>query len=128
VNRLVVDAPVIASWFDPDGDGRSLRGDYEAGGLAVIGPRHLPQDVLAELAREHGLEPERLGPVAVEVARLRFELQEPSLGGMARWIGRGLPAHRAAYVALAHDLDLALVTDDDELHRLTPAARRPRDA
>lgn len=128
MKRLVVDAGVIASWFRAEGNGRSLRREYETGGLAVIGPRQLPVDILAELAGEHGLEPERLGPVALELARLGFELQEPPLSGMSRWIGRGLPAHRAAYVALADDLDLALVTDDEELHRLTSAARHPRDA
>jgi predicted nucleic acid-binding protein len=40
---------------------------------------------------------------------------------VARYVGRGLPAHRAAYPALAAGLDLRLHTLDAELARVAGA-------
>ena len=56
--------------------------------------------------------------------RLGFQMQDPPLTTLAAWIARGLPADRAAYAALAADLELPLVTDDDELRRLTATVAR----
>jgi predicted nucleic acid-binding protein len=122
VKRLVVDAGVIASWFGRNGAGRQLREEYEAGSLVVIGPSHLPDEVLQHLDT---LETDDLARVASELRRLGFELQRPPVRELARWVQHGLPSHRAAYLALATHLDLALATDDPELLSASTAARTP---
>jgi predicted nucleic acid-binding protein len=118
----VLDAGVIASWFRPDGAGRHLREEYERGLLAVIGPPHLPDDVLDHLVP---VTEDRLARIATELRRVGFELQRPSVGSLSHWVTRGLPTHRAAYAALATELDLALATEDAELLRVCAAARTP---
>lgn len=129
MKRLVFDASVIASWFDADGAGRTLRREYEAGMLAVIGPRQLPRDVLGLLAEHHGLDPHRLARAGAELERLGFELYEPSLVQLAGWIGRGIGSDRAAYLAVAAELDLSLVTEDAMLRQTVGArTRAPADA
>jgi hypothetical protein len=108
---MVLDAPIVASWFQPDGAGRALRAEYEAGALEILGPRHLPQDVLAALALHADADGDLLGRIGLEIERL------------------GLPAHRAAYAALAAELDLPLVSDDEELRGVAgPRARSSGDA
>ena len=126
---MVLDAPIVASWFQPDGAGRVLRAEYEAGALEILGPRHLPQDVLAALALHADADGDLLGRIGLEIERLGFHLRDASTAELARWIARGLPAHRAAYAALAAELDLPLVSDDEELRGLAgPRARSSGDA
>ena len=122
MKRLVVDAGVIASWFGPDGAGRRLRDEYEAGSLAVIGPSHLPDEVLEHL---ESLDVETLARIGAELRRLGFEVQRAPVTELARWVRHGLPSHRAAYLALATHLDVALATDDPTLLSASPAARTP---
>ncbi len=122
MKRVVVDAGVVASWFRPDGAGRRLREEYEAGALTVVGPPQLPDDVLEHL---RPLAEDRLARIGTELRRLGFDLQRPPVAELARWIAHGLPSHRAAYAALASHLDLPLATEDADLLRSTPAARTP---
>lgn len=122
MKRLVVDAGVVASWFRPDGAGRHLREEYESGSLAIIGPPHLPDEVLEHLER---VDVDGLARIAGELRRLGFELQRPPVTELARWVRHGLPSHRAAYLALATHLDLALATDDPALLSASPAAQTP---
>ena len=44
---------------------------------------------------------------------------------MASWVARGLTAYDAAYVALAEERDLALVTDDETIIELAPEISSP---
>jgi predicted nucleic acid-binding protein len=118
MRRLVLDARLFLEWFAPEGAGRSMRREYEAGALAVAAPRSLPADVLGLLAGREGWPLERLPEVAAQLDRLAFELHEPTSGSLARWISRGLPPDRAAYPALAADLDLRIATADPELARV----------
>ena len=122
MKRLVIDAPVIASWFRPDGAGRALRSEYEAGSLTIVGPTHLPDDVLDHIGP---VEPDRLARIGAELRRLGFELQRPPVTELAALVSDGMTANRAAYVALATHLGLSLATDDPELLRATPNARTP---
>ena len=112
-----MDASAVLTWFDPDRSRRGLRADYEAGGLTVIGPRHLLTDILGLLASKRHFEADRLTAVAAELDRLGFELVDPPIAELAPWLAKGLPAHRAAYPALAVAHELPLVTDDPELRR-----------
>jgi predicted nucleic acid-binding protein len=113
-----MDAGALLAWFEPDAPRRGLRAEYEAGALSVMAPRHLAADALALLARERGFGPDRLTAVAAELGRLGFELADPPITELARWLAKGLPADRAAYPALATAHELPLVTDDPELRRV----------
>ena len=117
-----MDAAVVASWFRREGAGRGLREEYEAGTLAIIGPPHLPDEVLQHL---EPMELDSLARTGTELRRLGFELQLPPVTELARWVRHGLPSHRAAYLALATHLELTLATDDPALLSASPAARTP---
>jgi predicted nucleic acid-binding protein len=118
VRRVVADASVIVDWFDPDSPHRSLRAEYEAGSLAIIGPRTLITDALDEVVRRQSVPADRLPRIATELQRLGFQLRDAPIGELAGWMARGLPGHRAAYAALASALEVPLVTDDPELRRI----------
>jgi predicted nucleic acid-binding protein len=118
VRRLVLDARLFLAWFEPEGAGGAMRREYEAGSLTIVAPRTFRADVLALLARRDGWPADRLPSVATQLDLLRFDFGEPTTASLARWIARGLAADRAAYPALAADLDLDLATEDPELRRI----------
>jgi predicted nucleic acid-binding protein len=125
MRRVVVDPGVVLSWFGPDGAHRPMRADYEAGTLTVIGPRHLVADALGALAARERFPAERLARIAAELHRLGLQLQDPPMAELATWLAKGLPAHKAAYPALASNLDVPLVTDDPELRRVAAGVLQP---
>jgi predicted nucleic acid-binding protein len=118
VRRVVADAGVVLSWFEPRGEHRAMRTEYEAGALTVISPDTLVSDAMAELARRGGWTEERLASVAGELTRLGFQLQAPPLQDLAHWMAMGLNASSAACAALAARLEVPLVTDDPDLQRV----------
>lgn len=118
MKRVVLDAGTLLSWFAPDGAHRALRTDYEAGTLAIIGPRHLVADALGAVASREDVPADRLARVGAELHRLGLQLQDPPTSELVPWLTKGLPAHRAAYPALAASLEVPLVTDDPELRRV----------
>jgi predicted nucleic acid-binding protein len=117
MRRIVLDAGVFLDWFDAESPHRSLRAEYEAGSLAVIGPRGLIAEALGTLT-ERGVGPERLARIGGELQRIGLQLQDPPMPELATWLGKGLAPHRAAYPALAATLEIPLVTDDPELRRV----------
>ena len=117
MRRVVVDAGVVLGWFDPDGQHRALRSEYETGALTVIGPDTLVADAMAELARRGGWTDERLAAVAVELGRLGLQLQAPPLQDLAHWLAKGLSPSSAACAALAARLEVPLVTGEPDLRR-----------
>jgi predicted nucleic acid-binding protein len=125
MRRVVVDAGVLLTWFEPDGAHRALRAEYEAGTLTVVGPRHLVGDALGVLASREGLPAERLARVGSELHRLGLQLQDPLVSELAAWLAKGLPADKAAYPALASSLEVPLVTDDPELRRVAAGLLPP---
>lgn len=114
MRRVVVDAGVLLGWFDPASAHRALRAEYEAGTLTVIAPQGLVAEALGMLA-EQGVPPESLARIGTELHRIGLQLQDPPMEALATWLGKGLPAARAAYPALAASLEIPLVTDDSEL-------------
>ena len=117
MRRVVIDAGVILGWFEADSPHRALRAEYEAGTLAVIGPRGLIADALGTLA-ERGTPPDRLARIGAELQRIGLQLQDPPMETLATWLGKGLPVGRAAYPALAASLEIPLVSGDPELRRV----------
>jgi hypothetical protein len=129
MRRLVADAGVIAGWFGDGARARALRAEYESGMLSIAGPVHLPHDLVGLFAERIGPDARALERIATEIDRLGFELHDPPVGGVARWVARGLDPRRAAYVAVAEALDLTLVTDDESLRRAAgPRAKGMPDA
>lgn len=126
MRRIVIDAPLLLSWFARDGEGRPLRAEYEAGRLAIVAPAALPADIIGLVARRDELPADRLVRIAAELERLGFELRQPAPASVATWVARGLNPDRAAYPALAASLDLNLATNDPELRRVAgPLASAP---
>ena len=118
MRRVVADAGVILGWFEPEGDHRAMREEYEAGALTVIGPDTLVADAMADLARRGGWTDDRLAAVAGELSRLGFQLQAPLLQDLAHWMAKGLSPSSAACAALAARLEVPLVTDEADLQRV----------
>ncbi|HSI99015.1 MAG TPA: hypothetical protein VLA59_01370, partial [Patescibacteria group bacterium] len=92
---MVVDAGVLLGWFDPASAHRALRAEYEAGTLTVIAPQGLVAEALGMLA-EQGVPPESLARIGTERHRIGLQLQDPPMEALATWLGKGLPAARAA--------------------------------
>lgn len=111
---MVVDAGVILGWFEAESPHRALRAEYEAGTLAVIGPRGLIGDALGTLANK-GVPEASLARIGAELQRIGLQLQDPPVEALVTWLAKGLQPDRAAYPALAASLEVALVADDPEL-------------
>lgn len=125
MREAVLDASVVLKWFHQSGEAGSeeacrLRHAYEAGELFVFAPPLLFLEIMNVAGRRWGFSSSALMELATQVDRIGFELEEPGLEGVARWMGSGLTAYDAAYVALAETLDVRLVTDDDLIIRIAP--------
>ena len=66
-----------------------------------------------------------LDEFADQLDRTRFDVVEPELKPIARWIGRGLTAYDASYVALAEQLGIPLITVDRAILEAAPRIGRP---
>ena len=129
MSEAVLDASVVLKWFATEQRGsseaRKLRNDYEAGRLSVVVPALLFLELVNVAGRRWGWDEEALLELAQALGDLSFEVDEPELQLVASWVARGLTAYDAAYVALAEERDLALVTDDETIIELAPGISRP---
>ena len=129
MSEAVLDASVVLKWFTAEQRGsseaRKLRNDYEAGRLSVVVPALLFLELLNVAGRRWRWTDEALLELAEALGDLSFEVIEPELQLVASWVARGLTAYDAAYVALAEERDLALVTDDETIIELAPEISRP---
>lgn len=116
MQRVVVDAGTVLSWFDREGPGLEMRREYEAGAFAAVAPRRLHEDLLVQIARRTGWPADRLARIAAQLPHLGIQLQEPPLPVLARWLARGLDPEVAAYASLAESLDLRLAAHDPRLN------------
>lgn len=127
MREAVLDASVVLNWFLPArrrrGEvgsaeaavrkaSRALRAEYEAGDLVVTAPPLLFLEIMNVVGRRWGWPPPALTRLAVSLEALTFELVEPDLAAVAGWVGRGLTAYDAAYVAVAEAGRMPLVTED----------------
>ena len=129
MSEAVLDASAVLKWFATEQRGsseaRKLRNDYEAGRLSVVVPALLFLELVNVAGRRWGWDEEALLELAQALGDLSFEVDEPELQLVASWVARGLTAYDAAYVALAEERDLALVTDDETTIELAPRISRP---
>jgi predicted nucleic acid-binding protein len=125
VNEAVLDASVVLKWFHSEGEGhvevaRHLRAQYEAGELRVLAPQLLWLELLNVAARRWNWPHSQLEQLAVTLEQLGFELHEPELPSVARWAANGLTAYDAAYVAVAEQAGVQLITDDEQIVATAP--------
>lgn len=130
MREVVLDASVVLKWFRSEGErhvdeARTLRAAYEAGELVVFAPSLLELEILNVAGRRWRLEKDALVALAGALEELGFELLEPPLEGVARWIARGLTAYDAAYVATAESAAVKLVSDDEIVLERAAAVAEP---
>jgi predicted nucleic acid-binding protein len=130
VTEAVLDASVVLKWFarTPERgqpEARALRGDYQGGRLAVVVPSLFFLELLNVAGRRWGWDELALGELAGALQDLLFEVAEPELAQVAAWAFRGLTAYDAAYVALAEERAVPLLTDDDTIVKVAGEIARP---
>lgn len=123
----VLDASVVGRWFwdTAEVDSAALRADFEAGQLSVTVPPLLFLELLNVAGRQLRWSPEMLDEFADRLDRTRFDVFDPELTTVARWVGRGLTVYDASYVALAEQLSIPLITADRSILELAPRIARP---
>jgi predicted nucleic acid-binding protein len=130
LKEFVLDASVVLKWFNREGEvhaeaAGALRGDFEAGELRVIAPPLLWLEIINVAARRWGWSSSQLELLASALSELGFELVEPEPEAIARWAGRGLTAYDAAYVAVAEETGVPVITDDAQICRLATGLSEP---
>lgn len=129
MNEVILDTSVVLKWFAEEqrgsGAAHELRGDYEAGRLSVTVPALLFLELLNVAGRRWTWDETALLALADSLGDLLFEVAEPELQLLASWVARGLTAYDAAYVALAEERGLPLVTDDQMIIAIAGELARP---
>ena len=130
MKELVLDASVVLKWFRAEGERHSeaakeLRERFEGGELRVAAPPLLLLEILNVAARRWGWSKKELDVLATSLLDLGFEQIEPELDRVAEWAGQGLTAYDAAYVAVAEEAGLTLVTDDAAICSIAGSIAEP---
>jgi predicted nucleic acid-binding protein len=129
VREAVLHASVVLDWFvrpprrtrghsATDQEGRTvraahrIRGEFEAGDLLVVAPPLLYLEILNVAGRRWQWSVESLRSLASSLDNLAFDLMEPDLDPVVRWVARGLTAYDAAYVAVAESAQIPFLTAD----------------
>lgn len=130
MNDLVLDASVLFKWFSPrkergGEEARRLRTQYEEGGLTIVVPSLIFFELLNVAGRRWDWDEEGLAGLAAALDELGFDVREPELSSVAVWVARGLTAYDAAYVSLAEQNEIELVSDDSEILMVAGEVARP---
>lgn len=130
MREVVLDASVVLKWFHSEGEehlqaARDLRSQFEAGELQVFAPPLLWLEVINVAARRWRWGLPQLEQLAALLPELGFVVAEPELHRVARWCAIGLTAYDAAYVALAEQAAIELITADRELSRVAAPITTP---
>jgi predicted nucleic acid-binding protein len=117
VRLLTLDASVVLKWYSAADESHldralALQDDYQAGTYRVVAPFLLALEMMNVASRRWRWTADQIDDMAMSIRDLRFELHVPDLTLVARWVGRGLTAYDAAYVAVAVEHGTTLVTDD----------------
>jgi predicted nucleic acid-binding protein len=127
--EVVLDASVVLKWFASEQRGsveaREIRSGYASGRLSVAVPSLLFLELLNVAGRRWRWHEEAINELAAALGDLMFEVGEPELRSVASWVARGLTAYDAAYVALAEERGLELVTDDEKVVAIAGEITRP---
>ena len=125
MNEAVLDASVVLKWFHTEGErnveaAREIRARYEAGDLYVLAPPLLWLELINVAARSWRWSGKQLDDLAATLPQLGFEVVQPGLPRLASWAAYGLTAYDAAYLTVAEEAGVQLVTDDAEIVRAAP--------
>lgn len=130
MRRVVLDASVVLKWFsEHDEPGKdealALRAAFAGGDMDVVVPYLLAIEVLNVAGRRWRWPAADLGDLASVLWDMPWLFAVPPLPGVAHWVGRGLTAYDAAYVALAAAESCAVVTADAEMLAVAGALATP---
>ncbi len=119
----------MLKWFQADTErhvqaARRLRASFQEGTLVVFAPPLLYIEILNVAGRRWHWEHSALVELAYSLESLAFDLREPHLGNIAEWIGAGLTAYDATYVAIAQADAIPLVTDHARILSVAPTIAR----
>lgn len=111
---------MVLKWFGSEGEAkleeaRALRKPYEQGNLVVTVPSMLFLELLNVAGSRWGWDEGSLQDLAAALDDLGFDVGDAELTAVAAWITKGLTAYDAAYVALAEERKVGLITDDDRI-------------
>jgi predicted nucleic acid-binding protein len=127
MRECVLDASVVLDWFSPARRQKSsqVRAEFEAGELDVVVPPLIYLEILNVAGRVCGWSSDDLEALAESLEDLSFDLIEPDLSAVARWVAVGLTAYDAAYVVVAEAAAVPLITNDQTILRLAPGVAQP---
>jgi predicted nucleic acid-binding protein len=130
VTEFVLDASVVLKWFVGGAErGRmeasKLRAEYETGRVAVVVPSLIFLELLNVAGGRWRWNEESLAELAGALDDLGLDVREPELNAVAAWVSRGLTAYDAAYVALAEQIGIGLVSDDAEILTMAKGIAQP---
>jgi predicted nucleic acid-binding protein len=91
----------------------------------VFVPSLLFLEVLNAAARQWRWSQDDLETLAHGLAGMPFEIREPDIAAVAHWAGRGLTANDAAYVGLAEELGLTVITEDAQVLEIAAGLAEP---
>lgn len=125
MNELALDASVVLKWFHAEGErhvteARGFRDRFEAGELYVLAPPLLWLEIVDVAARRWRWKSGQLKRLASELPLLGFEIVQPGLSRVSAWAAAGLTAYDAAYVAVAEEAGVDLITDDAGIVGVAP--------
>jgi predicted nucleic acid-binding protein len=125
LNEAVLDASVVLKWFHAEGEAnveaaRDVRSRYEAGELYVLAPPLLWLEIVNVAARNWRWSGKQLDKLAATLPQLGFEIVQPGLPRLAAWAAAGLTAYDAAYVTVAEEAGVQVITDDAGIVRAAP--------
>jgi predicted nucleic acid-binding protein len=125
LSEAVLDSSVVVKWYKPEGESHvevaeALRAAFAAGELAVFAPSLLFLELLNAAGRRWRWEAPALASLSATLEALEFAIAEPDIARVATWVGRGLTAYDAAYVAVAEAQGVPLVTGDSGILEVAP--------
>jgi predicted nucleic acid-binding protein len=125
MNRIVVDASVVAKAFTPVDErnldeAADLMQAWDEQRLAFVAPELVFLEVMNVASRKWRLQDAGLALLADSLDRLEIDVRPVDLDRIVFWTARGLTAHDAAYVAVAEAAGISLVTDDDQIVAIAP--------
>jgi len=130
VRECVLDASIVLQWFSAAHPASSagalrLREEFEAGDVDVTAPSLIHLEILNVAGRGWGWGADALAELGEGLEDLGFDLVEPDLAAVVRWVAAGLTAYDAAYVAVAEAAAIPLVTLDRTILDAAPAIAQP---